>query len=102
DGLTGLPNRALFMDRLERSLVSTSRRRCTVAVVFVDLDGFKAINDGYGHTVGDALLREVGERLAATLRPEDTLARLGGDEFCALCLDLSGPEDVLSIVRRLE
>ena len=102
DGLTGLPNRALFMDRLERSLVRTSRRGSTVAVFFVDLDGFKAINDGYGHAVGDAVLREVGQRLAAALRPEDTLARLGGDEFCALCLDLSSPDDVLSIVRRLE
>jgi diguanylate cyclase len=102
DGLTGLPNRALFMDRLERSLMRAPQRGKTVAVLFVDLDGFKAINDGYGHCVGDALLQEVGRRLAGALRPEDTLARLGGDEFCALCLDLSGPEAVLTIVRQLE
>ena len=102
DGLTGLPNRALFMDRLERSLVRTTRRGDTVAVFFVDLDGFKAINDGYGHAVGDSVLKEVGSRLSGALRPEDTLARLGGDEFCALCVDLASPDDVLSVVRRLE
>ena len=102
DGLTGLPNRALFMDRLERSLVRTTRRAANVAVFFVDLDGFKAINDGYGHAVGDSVLKEVASRLSSALRPEDTLARLGGDEFCALCVDLSAPDDVLSIVRRLE
>ncbi|MHB1854919.1 MAG: putative bifunctional diguanylate cyclase/phosphodiesterase [Acidimicrobiales bacterium] len=102
DGLTGLPNRALFMDRLDRSLVRTTRRGNCVAVFFVDLDGFKAINDGYGHAVGDSVLKEVAHRLSTALRPEDTLARLGGDEFCALCIDLSSPDDVLSIVRRLE
>ena len=88
DGLTGLPNRALLLDRLDRALADT--RRGTVAVVFMDLDRFKWVNDSLSHAAGDQLLIAVAERLPALLRPSDTLARLGGDEFVLVCehLDL--------------
>lgn len=85
DGLTGLPNRHLFMDHLGRALRRSSRTGTEVAVVFVDLDGFKAINDNAGHAAGDAALRAVADRLAGTLRAGEALARFGGDEFVLLC-----------------
>lgn len=81
DALTGLPNRVLFMDRLNHSVAGADRRDTFLAVVMLDLDGFKAINDRYGHSAGDALLAQVATRLSTVLRPQDTLARLGGDEF---------------------
>ena len=84
DPLTRLANRALFRDRLEHALARTSRGLQSVAVLFLDLDDFKSINDSRGHTVGDALLVAVGERLVGILRPSDTVARLGGDEFAIL------------------
>ena len=90
DALTGLGNRALFNDRLEHDF-SLARRRCNLlAVLFIDLDEFKPINDTLGHKVGDELLVSVTARLSATLRPSDTLARLGGDEF-VLLLRISKP-----------
>jgi diguanylate cyclase (GGDEF)-like protein len=84
DELTGLPNRGLFMERLEQALIRSRRRRDHVAVLYLDLDRFKTINDSLGHTAGDQLLVTVGERLRHCLRDEDTASRLGGDEFAIL------------------
>ena len=85
DSLTGLPNRALVSDRLEQALARAARDLTPVSVLFLDLDHFKTINDGAGHSVGDLVLVEVGRRLAAAVRPSDTVARLGGDEFAVIC-----------------
>jgi diguanylate cyclase (GGDEF)-like protein len=101
DLLTGLPNRALFMDRLERAFVRVNRRGTKVAVLFMDLDNFKVINDSLGHEVGDQLLVAVAERLKTCLRPEDTAARLGGDEFTILVEDVTGVGDVAQIAERI-
>ncbi len=89
DALTGLPNRVLFLDRLTQALAASRRNRRCGAVLFVDLDHFKRINDVHGHALGDAVLREVAQRLEYYLRLEDTVARLGGDEFVILLPDLS-------------
>jgi PAS domain S-box-containing protein len=88
DALTGLPNRALFMDRLQIALAQSKRNRNKLAVMMLDLDHFKDINDTLGHMVGDKLLKEVGYRLTGILRQNDTVARLGGDEFVVLLSDL--------------
>lgn len=101
DELTGLPNRRLFQDRLERALAGAQRRGTAVALLYLDLDGFKDVNDGYGHDVGDALLAEVAERLAAQVRAEDTVARLGGDEFALVLSDVAGPAATGLVVRKL-
>jgi diguanylate cyclase (GGDEF)-like protein len=84
DSLTSLPNRSLFMDRLAHALTRTERRGEQLAILFLDLDRFKVVNDSLGHGVGDQLLIGVSQRLASCLRPEDTIARLGGDEFGVL------------------
>jgi diguanylate cyclase (GGDEF)-like protein len=90
DALTGLPNRTLLVDRIEQALaVSKRTRRCT-AVLFVDLDAFKHINDTRGHAAGDAVLQRVGERLVSVLRPMDTVGRIGGDEFIVLAPEVDG------------
>lgn len=94
DPLTGLPNRALFEDRLEQMLARTRRDATEMALLFCDLDGFKPINDAHGHGVGDAVLREVAERLGTGRRRTDTVARLGGDEFVILLSDLHGAREV--------
>ena len=101
DGLTGLANRALFADRLEHALARTDRIAAPVAVLFVDLDDFKAVNDGSGHLAGDELLVAVAERLRQVLRPGDTIARLGGDEFAVLIEDASEPGRPEVAARRL-
>lgn len=84
DVLTGLPNRALLYDRFKQSVATTHRNHSSLAVCILDLDGFKLINDRYGHAIGDRLLVEVSERLKKIIRGEDTVARLGGDEFVIL------------------
>ncbi len=89
DELTGLPNRALFVDRLKKSIASCERKKSKLAVMFLDLDKFKVINDTLGHAVGDHLLTEVAQRIRHCLRGEDTVARMGGDEFTILVNDLT-------------
>lgn len=101
DALTGLANRSLFEDRLEHDVALTIRRQERLAVLFVDLDDFKPINDTLGHAVGDDVLREVARRLQASVRPGDTLARMGGDEFVLLMTDITREEQVLALVERL-
>jgi diguanylate cyclase (GGDEF)-like protein len=90
DSLTGLPNRTLIVDRVDQMLARSRRRRADCAALFVDLDGFKKVNDTLGHEAGDHLLRSVAERLSATVREADTVARLGGDEFVVL-VDSTSP-----------
>ena len=101
DPLTGLPNRALFGDRL-RQVLSRRGREAATAVYFLDLDRFKRINDSLGHGAGDAVLREVAERLASVVRPEDTVARFGGDEFTILCESVGGVLEAVAIADRLQ
>lgn len=101
DPVTGLPNRVRFLDRLDHALARVARRPSSVAVLYLDLDNFKTINDTLGHSAGDQLLRTVAARLAQSIRPSDTLARLGGDEFAIVCEDCSGREDVEALARRI-
>lgn len=101
DALTGLPNRRAFADRIERATARASRNGSAVAVLFLDLDGFKVINDSLGHEAGDRLLTQVAERLRGLLRPEDMVARLGGDEFTILVEDLSNIGDAIHIAERI-
>lgn len=101
DELTGLPNRRLLQDRLSQALARAKRNSRQAALMFIDLDFFKRVNDSLGHSAGDELLIEVARRLSAFLRSEDTAARLGGDEFVALLTDIEGGTDhVVSVVRR--
>jgi diguanylate cyclase (GGDEF)-like protein len=90
DTLTGLPNRSLLADRMQQALARALRSGTQIAVLYLDLDGFKPINDRFGHVVGDQALQEVARRLIAVLRQSDTLARVGGDEFVLLATDLEG------------
>lgn len=101
DQLTHLPNRVLFKDRLEVAIAQATRRSGSLAVMFVDIDRFKLVNDTYGHSEGDLLLRGVATRLKETLRRGDTLARLGGDEFTILLPDINQPEDAEIIARKV-
>ena len=102
DALTGLPNRTLFLDRLEHAISRARRSRRKLAVMFLDLDDFKLVNDTRGHDVGDLLLIGLTPRLSSALRPGDTIARFGGDEFVVLCEDLSDDSDALAIAERIE
>jgi diguanylate cyclase (GGDEF)-like protein len=102
DPLTALPNRLLLLDRLDQAFIRSRRTRLTSAVVFVDLDGFKGVNDSFGHNVGDHLLMAVAERLKDELSPADTLARISADTFVIVCEDLASPAAAEAIVARLE
>jgi diguanylate cyclase (GGDEF)-like protein len=101
DPLTRLPNRSLFSDRLEHALVRLMRADGKVGVLFIDLDGFKTINDRYGHAAGDLVLVQVADRLRDGLRGMDTLARLGGDEFTVLCEAIEDADEAVAIAGRL-
>jgi diguanylate cyclase (GGDEF)-like protein/PAS domain S-box-containing protein len=100
DGLTGMANRALFRDRLDQALARSERSRGVLAVLLIDLDGFKQVNDSLGHDAGDELLKVVAERFEAELRPSDTMARLGGDEFAVL-IDGAHEAHATSVAGRL-
>ena len=100
DGLTGLPNRTLFLERLENALVEAGHR-ASVGVLFSDLDRFKEVNDTLGHAAGDELLRQVAARLRATVRPGDTVGRLSGDEFAIILPGLADPEDAHALAERV-
>jgi diguanylate cyclase (GGDEF)-like protein len=101
DALTGLPNRLLFLDRVTYALAQSERDRSVTAVFFLDLDGFKSVNDRFGHAAGDALLRGVGSRLLAWVRPGDVVSRFGGDEFTALVREVEGTDVAVRIAERL-
>jgi diguanylate cyclase (GGDEF)-like protein/PAS domain S-box-containing protein len=101
DPLTKLPNRLLLMDRAHQALARLHRSNGPIALLFIDLDGLKTINDSLGHAVGDLLLVSVAERLAQTLRDSDTVARLGGDEFVILAEDLDSEEEALAVAERV-
>ena len=101
DALTGLPNRALFADRVEHALSRAGRGGRTVSVVFVDLDNFKTVNDSLGHAAGDRVLLAAAERIRRCQRAEDTSARLGGDEFAVLLDDVVAPADPASVAERI-
>jgi diguanylate cyclase (GGDEF)-like protein len=93
DELTGLPNRRLLEDRLGQTLAAANRWQTMVAVLYLDLDGFKLVNDTLGHSIGDQLLRQVADRMRRRIRAADTLARIGGDEFIVIAPDLHSPQD---------
>ena len=101
DGVTDLPNRSLFHDRLEHALAQARRRGETLAVMFLDLDGFKLINDRFGHEVGDEVLAAVGRKLRSVLRSEDTVARFGGDEFSLLLPTIDHPRGALVVAQKI-
>jgi diguanylate cyclase (GGDEF)-like protein len=101
DPLTGLPNRVMLQQRLEHAAQRAARTHSFAAILFVDLDRFKEVNDTYGHQVGDLLLLEVAHRLSDLVRQGDTLARLAGDEFVFLCEDMASPDDAEGLARRI-
>lgn len=101
DILTGLPNRLLVSDRLTQAMAQVERSKRMLAVCYLDLDGFKPVNDNYGHDVGDLLLKEVARRMQASVRTNDTVGRLGGDEFILLLTDLESADEYQVVVERL-
>jgi diguanylate cyclase (GGDEF)-like protein len=101
DALTGLPNRILLLDRLGYALAQSERGDASVAIFFLDLDGFKDVNDRLGHLAGDALLRGIAGRLLAWVRPGDTVSRFGGDEFTVLVREVEGSDVAVRIAERL-
>jgi diguanylate cyclase (GGDEF)-like protein/PAS domain S-box-containing protein len=101
DPLTGLPNRALFSDRLQRSIANAVRDKTGLALMFIDLDKFKPVNDTYGHGVGDLLLQDVAQRMLQCLRDSDTVARIGGDEFVVLLRGSSAIPETLAVAEKI-
>jgi diguanylate cyclase (GGDEF)-like protein len=101
DTLTGLPNRALFEDRLKRALVTVKRGRGKIALIYLDLDRFKYVNDTFGHPAGDELVRQTAKRLGHAIREADTVARLGGDEFAIILVDIRGLRTAEDLCERL-
>ncbi|VXD24871.1 putative Diguanylate cyclase [Planktothrix serta PCC 8927] len=101
DKLTGLPNRVLFFDRLERAIAQAKRQQTQFAVFFIDLDGFKSVNDCFGHQNGDLLLKEVAKRLSLSVRQSDTVARMGGDEFTLILGNIRQRNDVIKIAQAI-
>lgn len=100
DGLTGLPNRLYFNDRLAWAINYAQRNKDQLAIMFLDLDGFKAVNDTYGHQTGDLVLKEVAKRLKGCIRSVDTLARLGGDEFTVVLIQLKDEKDASIVAQK--
>ncbi len=101
DPLTNLPNRALFADRLDHALRSAQRHRQQLALMFIDLDNFKVVNDHYGHELGDELLKQVSQVMTVNLRAADTVARMGGDEFVVLLDDITGRDEALKVAEKI-
>jgi diguanylate cyclase (GGDEF)-like protein len=101
DFLTGLPNRMLLSDRISRAIAAAPRHQAVVAVLFLDLDGFKLVNDTFGHAVGDKLLQSVSRRLVECVRASDTVSRQGGDEFVVLLSEVERAEDAADVARRM-
>jgi diguanylate cyclase (GGDEF)-like protein len=101
DPLTGLPNRVLLADRMDQALALAQRHGYVTALCYLDLDGFKAINDEHGHDAGDEVLKEVARRLQAVIRDNDTAARLGGDEFVLLLTHVGSPQEVERLLQRV-
>lgn len=101
DSLTGLPNRALFLDRLQNALARARREKSRLAVLFVDIDEFKAVNDTFGHTVGDKLLQRIAQRLKRSVRESDTVGRLGGDEFVVVLNGIEYAQDATLVAEKI-
>ncbi|MET0048286.1 MAG: diguanylate cyclase [Sedimenticola sp.] len=101
DSLTGLPNRTLFSERLKMAMAHARRNRCRIALLFMDLDGFKEVNDRHGHESGDLVLQETAKRLKNCLREEDTVGRMGGDEFTVILNNLADREDAAGVAEKL-
>ncbi len=101
DALTGLPNRTLFFDRMAQLVALARRNEYVLGLLFLDLDGFKKVNDTFGHGVGDELLRQVSQRLSGVMRQCDTIARMGGDEFIGLCGRINEPADAGVIAKKI-
>lgn len=101
DTLTGLPNRLLFADRLEQAVVRSERSKTSMALMLIDIDDFKLVNDSFGHDAGDKLIKAVADLISKSLRRADTIARLGGDEFAVIIEGIDGPEDAISIADNL-
>ena len=101
DPLTGLPNRALFDDRLKHGLAQAKRHGWALAVMFLDLDDFKNINDAYGHDLGDSVLQTIAGRLRENIRRDDTISRYGGDEFLYMLMEVRNEQDIMSIAEKI-
>lgn len=101
DTLTNLPNRLLFADRLEQAVIRSERSKTSMALMLVDIDDFKLVNDSFGHDAGDKLIQAVGDLISKSLRRADTIARLGGDEFAIIIEGIEGPDDAISIADNL-